>query len=127
MLVERGRAHFADCAEAVLQRAAELVARDREEMLRADLAPPGLVVRALGRGEILRRVPRLTRVAWAGRASVWIEWIDRSDRLVPLLLGHRIAVLEAGKITQTGTWEELSARGASRFVEEPVDPAGVRE
>lgn len=35
-------------------------------------------------------------------------------------LGHRIAVLEAGKITQTGTWDELAARPASRFVEEFV-------
>ena len=33
-------------------------------------------------------------------------------------LGHRIAVLEAGTITQTGTWDELAARPASRFVEE---------
>lgn len=35
-------------------------------------------------------------------------------------LGHRIAVLEAGKITQTGIWDELAARPASRFVEEFV-------
>ncbi len=33
-------------------------------------------------------------------------------------LGDRIAVLEAGRITQTGTWKELAARPASRFVEE---------
>ena len=39
-------------------------------------------------------------------------------------LGHRIAVLEAGAITQTGTWEEIAARPASRFVEEFVG-AGV--
>ncbi|MEP7127058.1 MAG: formylglycine-generating enzyme family protein, partial [Byssovorax sp.] len=38
------------------------------------------LVRALGRGEIVRRVPRVARIAWSGRASVWI---DRSDRLVP--------------------------------------------
>ncbi|WP_437735480.1 ABC transporter ATP-binding protein [Sorangium sp. So ce1335] len=36
------------------------------------------------------------------------------------LLGHRVAVLEAGRVTQTGTWEELAARPASRFVEELV-------
>ncbi|MCC6527825.1 MAG: ABC transporter ATP-binding protein, partial [Polyangiaceae bacterium] len=35
-------------------------------------------------------------------------------------LGHRIAVLEAGTITQTGTWEELAQHPASRFVEELV-------
>ena len=40
------------------------------------------------------------------------------------LLGHRIAVLEAGRITQTGTWDELVARRASRFVEEFVDSTG---
>lgn len=42
-------------------------------------------------------------------------------------LGRRIAVLEDGKITQVGTWEELSAAPRSRFVEEFVsarDPAG---
>jgi molybdate transport system ATP-binding protein len=33
------------------------------------------------------------------------------------VLGHRIAVLEAGRISQTGTWQELCARPASRFVE----------
>ena len=31
-------------------------------------------------------------------------------------LGHRVAVLEAGKITQVGTWSELEAAPASRFV-----------
>ncbi|XXY46582.1 ABC transporter ATP-binding protein [Sorangium sp. So ce269] len=39
------------------------------------------------------------------------------------LLGHRIAVLEAGRVTQTGTWDELAARPASRFVEELVASA----
>ena len=34
------------------------------------------------------------------------------------LLGDRIAVLEAGRITQTGTWSELLERPASRFVED---------
>lgn len=38
-------------------------------------------------------------------------------------LAHRIAVLEAGKITQTGTWSELVERPASRFVEELVASA----
>ncbi len=38
------------------------------------------LVRALCRGEIVRRIPRVTRRAWSGRASVWI---DRSARLVP--------------------------------------------
>ncbi len=40
---------------------------------------------------------------------------DAADARV---LGHSIAVLEAGRITQTGTWDELAARPASRFVEE---------
>jgi molybdate transport system ATP-binding protein len=35
-------------------------------------------------------------------------------------LGDRIAVLEAGKLSQTGTWAELSSHPASRFVEELV-------
>ena len=38
------------------------------------------VVRAWGRGELLPRLPRVVRRAWAGRASVWV---DRSARLVP--------------------------------------------
>lgn len=36
------------------------------------------------------------------------------------LLGQRIAVLESGKITQLGTWEDLSSAPRSRFVEEFV-------
>lgn len=36
------------------------------------------------------------------------------------LLGQRIAVLESGRITQLGTWEELSAAPRTRFVEEFV-------
>ena len=32
-------------------------------------------------------------------------------------LGHRISVLEAGRVTQTGTWTELATKPASRFVE----------
>ena len=32
-------------------------------------------------------------------------------------LGHRIAVLEAGRVVQLGTWAELRARPASPFVE----------
>ncbi|WP_437969176.1 ATP-binding cassette domain-containing protein [Sorangium sp. So ce260] len=39
------------------------------------------------------------------------------------LLGQRIAVLEAGRVTQAGTWEDLAARPASRFVEELVSSA----
>ncbi|WP_437815922.1 ABC transporter ATP-binding protein [Sorangium sp. So ce1078] len=39
------------------------------------------------------------------------------------LLGQRIAVLEAGRVTQAGTWEDLAARPASRFVEELVASA----
>jgi molybdate transport system ATP-binding protein len=35
-------------------------------------------------------------------------------------LGNRIAILEAGAISQAGTWEELAARPATRFVEEFV-------
>lgn len=42
LLIARGRAHFGACAAAVLQRAAELLAHDREEMRRQDLSPPGL-------------------------------------------------------------------------------------
>lgn len=42
-------------------------------------------------------------------------------------LGHRIAVLEAGKITQTGTWADLAAQPASRFIEEFVASATVSE
>ena len=38
-------------------------------------------------------------------------------------LGHRIAVLEAGKITQAGTWAELAAKPASRFIAEFVASA----
>ncbi len=34
------------------------------------------------------------------------------------MLSHRIAVLEAGKLTQTGTWDQLATAPASRFVEE---------
>jgi molybdate transport system ATP-binding protein len=34
------------------------------------------------------------------------------------LLGERIAVLEAGKVAQTGSWSELEARPASPFVAE---------
>ena len=36
------------------------------------------------------------------------------------LLGHRIAVLEHGRITQIGRWGDLVARPASQFVEEFV-------
>ncbi len=39
-------------------------------------------------------------------------------------LGLRIAVLESGKLTQTGTWDELAASPASRFVEEFVGAEG---
>ncbi|KYF63548.1 molybdenum ABC transporter ATP-binding protein [Sorangium cellulosum] len=39
------------------------------------------------------------------------------------LLAHRVAVLEAGRVTQAGTWDELAARPASRFVEELVASA----
>jgi len=35
-------------------------------------------------------------------------------------LGHRIAVLEAGRVVQVGTWGELRARPASPFVEQFV-------
>lgn len=35
-------------------------------------------------------------------------------------LGHRIAVLEAGRITQAGSWDELREQPGSRFVEELV-------
>jgi ABC-type sulfate/molybdate transport systems ATPase subunit len=35
-------------------------------------------------------------------------------------LGDRFAVLEAGRIAQTGTWEELCERPATRFVQQLV-------
>lgn len=35
-------------------------------------------------------------------------------------LGERIVVLEAGRVAQTGTWEELQAKPASIFVQELV-------
>jgi MoxR-like ATPase len=41
-LIARGRAHFQGCAEQVLQRTAELLAADRAELRRQDLAPPGV-------------------------------------------------------------------------------------
>ncbi|WP_437636224.1 hypothetical protein [Sorangium sp. So ce854] len=41
-LITRGRAHFSECAERVLRRAAELLAADRAELRRQDLAPPGV-------------------------------------------------------------------------------------
>lgn len=45
---------------------------------------------------------------------------DAADARV---LGHRIAVLEAGKLTQSGSWDELVSRPASRFIEEFVGSA----
>lgn len=39
------------------------------------------------------------------------------------ILGDRIAVLEAGRITQTGTWDQLVSQPASPFVEELVAAA----
>lgn len=42
---------------------------------------------------------------------------DPADAIV---LGERIAVLEAGRIVQTGTWQELRARPASSFVQQFV-------
>jgi molybdate transport system ATP-binding protein len=41
------------------------------------------------------------------------------------LLGDRIAVLECGRVTQTGTWEELAGSPASPFVEEFAGSAGA--
>jgi MoxR-like ATPase len=41
-LMVRARAHFPACREAVLQRAAALLARDRAELRGGDVAPPGL-------------------------------------------------------------------------------------
>lgn len=41
-LIVRGRAHFPECSARVLVEAAELLANDREEMRRQDVAPPGL-------------------------------------------------------------------------------------
>lgn len=41
------------------------------------------------------------------------------------VLGQRIAVLEDGRLTQVGTWEELVGAPASRFVEELVASSSV--
>lgn len=41
-LISRGRAHFDDCDEAVLRKAAELLAKDRNEIKARDLSAPGL-------------------------------------------------------------------------------------
>jgi len=38
------------------------------------------LLRAWGRGEVVRRIPRVPRRVWSERASVWV---DRSPRLVP--------------------------------------------
>ncbi len=38
-------------------------------------------------------------------------------------LGHRIAVLEGGRITQTGTWDDLVAQPTSQFVAAFVKPS----
>jgi molybdate transport system ATP-binding protein len=46
------------------------------------------------------------------------------DVLDAIALGHRIAVLEGGRITQVGSFAELAARPASRFVEEFVASTG---
>ncbi|MFO0759349.1 MAG: MoxR family ATPase [Byssovorax sp.] len=72
-LVARGRAHFPDAAAPVLTRAAELLARDRAELRRQDLAPPGLaeyidLVRAVtrqraGEGEQLALLDRIAKFA----------------------------------------------------------------
>jgi molybdate transport system ATP-binding protein len=43
------------------------------------------------------------------------------------VLGHRIAVLEAGRITQCGTWSELVASPASPFIERFVASTSRRE
>jgi molybdate transport system ATP-binding protein len=45
------------------------------------------------------------------------------DALDARQLGHRILVLEAGRITQVGNWTDLATRPASRFVEEFVHTA----
>lgn len=42
VLVARGRPHFPKCGAAVLTKAAELLAKDRDDYRRQDLAPPGL-------------------------------------------------------------------------------------
>jgi molybdate transport system ATP-binding protein len=40
-------------------------------------------------------------------------------------LGQRVAVMEAGRFTQVGTWDELAAKPASHFVEEFVATASA--
>lgn len=39
------------------------------------------------------------------------------DPLDARMLGQRIVVIESGKVTQTGTWDDLVEKPASRFVE----------
>lgn len=43
-----------------------------------------------------------------------------------LALGQRVAVLEAGRVSQQGTWDELAAAPATRFVEQFVAAASGR-
>lgn len=43
-----------------------------------------------------------------------------------LALGQRVAVLEAGRVSQQGTWDELAAAPATQFVEQFVAAASGR-
>jgi molybdate transport system ATP-binding protein len=49
------------------------------------------------------------------------------DALDARTLGKRIAVLEAGRITQLGSWAELEAKPATHFVSEFVRSIDAHE
>jgi hypothetical protein len=71
-LVDRGRAHFPDCKESILRKAATQLADDRQTHRERDLSPPGLaeyvdLVRAvtelrpddeMGQGQLLDEISK---------------------------------------------------------------------
>lgn len=69
-----------------------------------------------------RREVRRFLGAYLGRLGLPTVVVTH-DVLDARILGQRVAVLEAGRVTQCGTWAELAARPASRFVEEFVASA----
>ncbi len=70
---------------------------------------------------------RRVREVLVGILRKWNEpcVIVTHDPADAIALGHRIAVIEAGRVSQTGTWKELSAAPASDFVAEFVRPFGA--
>jgi len=71
-----------------------------------------------------RREVRAFLAAYLARVGL-ATLVVTHDPLDACALGDRIAVLEAGHFTQVGTWSELAARPASRFVEELVQAGSV--